>query len=171
MSLRTRARIAGLSGGLAAVADAMDGASLMVMRKLEHTVDALNAVSKLLSGLGGVASGLTALLEAPLGSADTLLDPTHETGEKLRAACRRFEAQLPNLQRYRSAIDGVVRGPSHHEVLRTAHDEAIRAMSESVEATKTLRGALIKRDLAAENRERLREFGAAPELIASLRWN
>ena len=142
-----------------------------VTRKLDHTVDALNAVRKLLAGLGGIANGLAALLTAHQGAVDILLDPTHETGEKLRTACQRFEAQLPNLQRYRSAIDGVVRGPSHHEVLRAAHDEVIQAMTESVDATKTLRAALIKRDLAAENRERLREFGAAPELIASLSWN
>src|SRR5579862_2902496 len=136
MTIRTRARIAGLSGGLAAFAESMDGASLMVTRKLEHTVDGLNAVRKLLSGLGGIGGGLTALLEAPLGSADSLLDPTQEISEKLSAACQRFEAHLPNLQRYRSAIDGVVRGPNHHEVLRVAHDEVIRVISELLEAAK-----------------------------------
>lgn len=144
--------------------------SLELLRKIDGTVDALSAMSKVVNGIADLYDSITDeinLLEVNEGQ---YLDAEDRMVNALERSVSELKNLLTNLVQKRSSIDGDPRLRSHHcEALHSAYEEAEISVVDMIESVERVRSAIISYDLKAEPRGDAMVFTTVSNLIASLR--
>jgi hypothetical protein len=140
-----------LQDQLNAFASSVEGTSLYVLRAIDQTVDALDAVEKLARAVSTVANDLAKRISGRTVKKERFIDPDDVGINALESGYRALEAYLPTALTKKRAIDGDSHLNSDHcELLHVAYDRNIQAIAQLIESLKELRAAVISHDLAAE---------------------
>ena len=153
---------------LTAFSASVEGTSLYLLRAINRTVEALHAQEKLADATAencGVLSKRIAAREVYEGR---YLDADDVIINGIETAYKSLEEKLPSMVLQKTSIDKDGNLTEDHcELLHSAYDLCICAVAGLIEASKTLRAAVISHDLRAEPRN-IKLFDSAEELVSDL---
>ncbi|MGH8319945.1 MAG: hypothetical protein ACREUL_18570 [Steroidobacteraceae bacterium] len=154
---------------LAALAPSVEGASLYVLGEIDRTVDGLQAIERFLESFAAIVRLHAERIHNASITPSEYLDPDDKYIDQLETSCRGVEEMLPKMRLVTSSsVDQDQRYDGEQkELLRLALDRWINSVEMFLEATKDLRGAIIRHDLAAEPPPS-ETFDSAEALISSL---
>jgi hypothetical protein len=140
-----------LQDQLDAFASSVEGTSLYVLRAIDQTVDALDAVEKLARAVSTIANDLAKRISGRTVKKGRFVDPDDIGINALESGYKTLEAYLPTALTKKRAIDGNSHlNGDQCELLHVAYDRNIEAIAQLIESVKELRAAVIRHDLAAE---------------------
>lgn len=139
---------------LSAFAPAVGGTSLYLLKAISSTVDSCQADERLAEATARSAREFAARVSECEVVPGHFIDPDDTGIRQIESGYRAVEEHLPSLLVKKGSIDADARLDSTaKELLHVAYDRMIDALAELIEASKDLRAAVIRHDLAAEVRD------------------
>jgi cystathionine beta-lyase/cystathionine gamma-synthase len=153
---------------LTAFSASVEGTSLYLLRAINKTVDALHAQERLAEATAENCVVLSNRIAARETYEGRYLDSDDVIINGIETAYKSLEERLPSMVLQKSSIDADNNLTREHcDLLHSAYDLCIRAVAGLIEASKTLRAAVISHDLRAEPRNK-KIYDSADELVSDL---
>ena len=166
----SQARLAATGTRVSAIARSTATVSLDLLRAIDGTVDAMNGVAKVTTGLVVFLTSVTHEVSSAEVFESEYLDADDQAIDTMERSAGELKDHLAQLVRRRATIDCDPKLHDHHcEALRDAYQAAIDGVAELIETLEKARSAVITHDLKAEPRGGPEVFATVSDLITNLR--